>query len=99
MLRTTWSVGGPELGPHHPGSHPVEVSMGPLGGGPGGGELNVGAQVHFVQLVVDELSDVPREVIMSGNFIINYCSQLNTTDLFLHNQTFFSFSEFTKQQK
>ena len=67
MLRTTWSVGGPELGPHHPGPHPVEVSMGPLRGGPGGGELDVGAQVHLVQLVVNELSDVPGEVIVPGN--------------------------------
>ena len=41
--------------------------MGPLGGGPGGGELDVGAQVHLVQLVVNELSDVPGEVIVPGN--------------------------------
>ena len=39
--------------------------MGPLGGGPGGGELDVGAQVHLVQLVVNELSDVPGKIIVS----------------------------------
>ena len=80
MLGTTGSVGSPELGPHHPSSHPVEICVGPLGGGPGGGELYVGAQVHLVQLVVNELSDVPGEVVVSRNFIIGSLSQLRTTD-------------------
>ena len=80
MLGTTGSVGRPELGTDQPGSHPVEVSVGPLGGGPGGGELDVGAEVHLVQLVVDELSDVPGEVVVSRNLIIGSLSQLNTTD-------------------
>ena len=85
MLGTTGSVGRPELGTDHPGSHPVEVSVGPLGGGPGGGELDVGAEVHLVQLVVDELSDVPGEVIVSRNTSIGSLSlsqQLNTA--FVH---------------
>ena len=59
MLGATGSVGRPELGPDHPRPHPVEIRVGPLGGGPGGRELDVGAQVHLVQLVVNELSDVP----------------------------------------
>ena len=83
MLGTTGSVGRPELGTDHTGSHPVEVSVGPLGGGPGGGELDVGAEVHLVQLVVDELSDVPGEVIVSRNTSIgSLAQQLNTT--FVH---------------
>ena len=67
MLGATGSVGRPELGPDHPRPHPVEIRVGPLGGGPGGRELDVGAQVHLVQLVVNELSDVPGEVIVPGN--------------------------------
>ena len=39
--------------------------MRPLGGRPGGRELDVGAEVHLVQLVVDELSDVPGKIVMS----------------------------------
>ena len=58
MLGATGSVGRPELGPDHPRPHPVEIRVGPLGGGPGGRELDVGAQVHLVQLVVNELSDI-----------------------------------------
>ena len=67
MLGATGSVGRPELGPDHPRPHPVEIRVGPLGGGPGGRELDVGAQVHLVQLVVNELSDIPGQVIVSRN--------------------------------
>ena len=69
MLRATRSVGSPELGSDHPGPHPVEVRVGPFGGGPGAGELDVCAEIDLVQFVMDELSDVPGKIIMSGKMI------------------------------
>ena len=65
VLGATGSVRRPQLGPHHPRPHPVQVSVGPLGRGPGRRELDVCAEVDLVQLVMDELSDVPGKIIVS----------------------------------
>ena len=65
VLGATGSVGRPQLGPHHPRPHPVQVSVGPLGRGPRRRELDVCAEVDLVQLVMDELSDVPGKIIVS----------------------------------
>ena len=39
--------------------------MRPLGCGPGARERDVGGEVDLVQLVVDELPNVPREIVVS----------------------------------
>ena len=65
MLGAAGGVGGPQLAPHHPLPHAVEVGVGPLGGGPGARELDVGRQVHLLQLVVDKLTNVPWKVVVS----------------------------------
>ena len=66
VLRSTGSVGSPQLTPHHALPHPVEVGVGPLGGGPGGRELDVGGEINFIQLIVYKLSYVPWKIIVSA---------------------------------
>lgn len=65
MLGAAGGVGGPQLAAHHPLPHAVEVGVGPLGGGPGARELDVGGQVHLLQLVVDKLTNVPWKIVVS----------------------------------
>ena len=44
----------------------IEVGVGPRGGAPGFLGAQVARHIHFFQFVVDEVSDVPGEVVVSS---------------------------------
>jgi hypothetical protein len=67
MLGATRSICCPKLTTHQAFLQSKEISVGPLRGGPGRQILDVRRQVHLFQFIVDELTNIPREVIVPVN--------------------------------